>query len=293
MDTMNDTATLEQGQEGGAPTHEQPDPERLAIEAEARRQGWRPKEEYTGHGTWVDAPEFLERGKQFQSILKRENRELKDEIADLKKRQQEAAEVFKEFRTYSEQTRQREYERARRDIIAEREAAVAAGNVEGFNKAQAEIEALDKDHRQPVTPAPDQRADPAPRATAEPPKPHPYVEQWVRENPWFNEDPIANAFAQTVSATIRRQNPDISVQEELAQTRREVAKRFPEHFGNPRREAPGVVSAPHNGATRQIKKGKSYDDLPSDAKAACDRFVKQGLMKQEDYVKDYFLGEEK
>jgi hypothetical protein len=34
--------------------------------------------------------------------------------------------------------------------------------------------------------------------------------------------------------------------------------------------------------------GKSYAALPDDAKKACDRFVKQGLMTKEQYIKDYF-----
>jgi hypothetical protein len=39
---------------------------------------------------------------------------------------------------------------------------------------------------------------------------------------------------------------------------------------------------------KKVSKAETYDNLPADAKAACDDFVKQGFMKREDYVKQYF-----
>ena len=65
----------------------------------------------------------------------------------------------------------------------------------------------------------------------------------------------------------------------------EVRRRFPEKFGNPRREKPNRVEGGGTPSGRSGKKG--YADLPPEAKAACDRFVKQGLMTKEEYVKDF------
>ena len=47
-----------------------------------------------------------------------------------------------------------------------------------------------------------------------------------------------------------------------------------------------VYDAGGNG-TRVVKGKKSYENLPSEAKAACDKFVKQGLMTREEYVKEF------
>ena len=42
------------------------------------------------------------------------------------------------------------------------------------------------------------------------------------------------------------------------------------------------------GSTSRPAKGKkSYESLPAEAKAACDKFVKQGLMTREEYVKEF------
>jgi hypothetical protein len=63
-----------------------------------------------------------------------------------------------------------------------------------------------------------------------------------------------------------------------------VKAKFPDKFENPRRKA-----AMHEGggARGESKRGKSYANLPADAKATCDRFVKKGLMTKEAYVDAY------
>ena len=50
------------------------------------------------------------------------------------------------------------------------------------------------------------------------------------------------------------------------------------------RPSPVDVSTPSRGSTSK----KSYADLPAEAKQACDKFVKQGLLSKDQYVKDYF-----
>ena len=64
-------------------------------------------------------------------------------------------------------------------------------------------------------------------------------------------------------------------------------KEYPDKFGNPRREQASSVAEPGSQAPRP-KKGKTYDDLPPEAKAACDKFVRTiPGYKREDYVKEY------
>ncbi len=66
-----------------------------------------------------------------------------------------------------------------------------------------------------------------------------------------------------------------------------MKQKFPEKFGNPRRSRPSPVEGATSAGGKQ-KKGKSYDDLPPEAKSTCDRYVEQGLMKKDEYVKEYF-----
>jgi hypothetical protein len=70
--------------------------------------------------------------------------------------------------------------------------------------------------------------------------------------------------------------------------REEFGEAFPDAFGAdpaPRQKRPAVDGG---GTRRGPMGGKSYNDLPPEAKAACDKWVKQGLIKSnEDYVKNY------
>jgi hypothetical protein len=49
----------------------------------------------------------------------------------------------------------------------------------------------------------------------------------------------------------------------------------------------GSVDSSSDGRVPTGKKKKGYNDLPAEAKAACDKFVKQKLMTVEQYVNEY------
>jgi hypothetical protein len=67
---------------------------------------------------------------------------------------------------------------------------------------------------------------------------------------------------------------------------RQVKEAQPEKFTNPARKSASVSSS-SDGRSPSTKTKKSYNDLPSEAKQACDKFVKQKLMTQEQYVAEY------
>jgi hypothetical protein len=65
-----------------------------------------------------------------------------------------------------------------------------------------------------------------------------------------------------------------------------LAEEFPNKFG--KKQSPS--SRVESGSGRQSRSGgntQSYDNLPPEAKSACDRFVKQKLMTREQYVADF------
>ena len=65
-----------------------------------------------------------------------------------------------------------------------------------------------------------------------------------------------------------------------------LAEEFPTKFGKKQSPASRVESG--SGRTgRSSGNAQTYDNLPSEAKAACDRFVKQKLMTREQYVADF------
>ena len=66
-----------------------------------------------------------------------------------------------------------------------------------------------------------------------------------------------------------------------------LADTLPEKFGKKRTPNPMDGGSTAGGTNRPTKSKRSYEALPGDAKAACDRFIKQGLMTKEQYLDAY------
>jgi hypothetical protein len=64
---------------------------------------------------------------------------------------------------------------------------------------------------------------------------------------------------------------------------------FPSKFGTKKKVTSNgsPVESGSGRQSRQSPSSKSYENLPPEAKAACDRFVKQKLMTKEQYVSEY------
>lgn len=270
------------------------------VEARARRWGWRPQEEFRGpKDKWVDAREFVERGENDLPILRErlrvaDTREAKRErdVKELTDKVTEMGGVLSEFAEFSRSSEQRAYERARKDLKAEIQEAVADGNVEKFNEKQAELDNLEQTAPKPKASAAAQPAAPAaPAAPATPAKPQisEVVQTWLddKDNDWFHKNAGMSGYATA------RHGENIangmSEAESLRAVSEDVRKTFPSHFENPARKAPGSVtppSPPNN--MRQQKKDKAFEDLPKEAQKQCDRFMKQipGFTREQ-YLKDY------
>jgi len=120
---------------------------------------------------------------------------------------------------------------------------------------------------------------------------HPAFLAWVDQNPWFKSDPErrfeATQVAERVLHDVRmgRMSPV-----EGNAFYAEVDRRLTQP-----KERPGTskVEGSRGGATRSNGQGRSYSDLPAEAKAACDReakrFVKAGGLWKTDaeYRKHY------
>ena len=267
----------------------------LAAENEARRMGWVDKHEFRGDpARWVPAERFLQRGREELPILRERFRSLdqqsevqRRELIEVQRRLQDQTRVLEEFRDHAAASEQRAYARARRELEGKMSNAVANADVGAFNEAKAELDAL--------APQPQQRAPQQPQmqqpvldagTAAE-------IKNWVSENTWFHTDPQLYASATELYGAIERAKPHLTTRQKLAEVRRAVAALNTDHpaFANPRRSAPAAVSTPQ-GAPGGKKNGKSYEDLPADARAACDRFVRTiPNYTKEQYVAQYFSGE--
>jgi len=259
------------------------------AEREARLLGWVPKEEFRGdEGKWRSADEFLERGKEINAFLRRDMEKLHGELS---RRDSELAEIktsVKEFAEFHKQTEERAYKRALAELRKERAEAIR----EGDDDRAADLDDAIDDLRQKKEEI--QPSAQTPKPQAQNPALDPIFVQWTSEESWYGKDKVATQAANALAEDLHERLPALSGRAFLDEVARLVRDELPNRFSSPRTRAPAVAT--ESGNQRPNAGGRSrkqgYDDLPPEAKQACDRFVKQGLIKSaDDYVKEYFDGE--
>lgn len=253
------------------------DDKQAELEAEARKMGWTTKEEFKGDpAKWRPADEFVERGKSMLPIVQAKVRKQESEIAELKQ-------TVKDFQDHLTKTEKNAYEKAMRDLRQERADAIAAGDAEGFDKADQRIEELKAEAHA--------KADK--RQKADEGK-DPVYEEWAGRNKAILDDPDMSEYAEFVGQSLRNKGEKTTGAEFLDLVAEKVKARFPEKFTNPRREA--ATPAVEGRATGSRRSGTAYADMPADARAACDRMAKSfqddkaAAEFKKQYVANYFEG---
>jgi hypothetical protein len=258
------------------------------VVKEAESQGWVPKERFRGNESdWVDADTFVKRGREILPILRKNNENLVKDLNATKeqlKEFREAAEEFKKFQREAYERKANEYEDRIREIKESRAQAISDGDGQ---KVNALDDALDqakedlKEAKQAVKEA-DTVKTPEPASQAMEPE----LQSWLDGNTWFGQDKRMTGIANGIGDSLRLEFPMLKGKAFLDKLDEVLAEEFPNKFGEKKSPASRVES----GAGRQGRGGsnaQSYDNLPADAKAACDKFVKQKLMTKEEYVQSY------
>ena len=263
-------------------------PEASQFESEARAQGWVAAEEFRGsESDWVDAETFVRRGKEIMPILRKNNEKLLKELGEARKIAEEARESAKEFREYQKQ----QFEKKTKDLEGQLEQlkqakrdAITQGD---GDRAIAIDDAMDdlKEQRLEAKEdlkAAEEKAKEVPQFTQDP-----ILNNWMEKNDWFGKDSRMTNIANGVGVTLRQEDPNLAGQAFLDKLDAELQEMFPEKFGKKRTPNP-MEGSPNGTARPSVSSGKkTYNNLPPEAKAACDKFVKQGLMTKEAYVAEY------
>lgn len=237
------------------------------TEARARRQGWHGRESFNGpDDKFVDAETFLAKAESELPVLRERMRAVDKKVAEQDK-------AIKAFVAHNASVEARMYEKAKAEIRAEMREAVRDEDVERFDALEKKADELEK-------------TAPKPPAKAEAEVPEEFV-SWAEKNRWFKTDRVMTEFAITYHDVLLNEKPGMSVQENLSAVTKEVRKRFPEKFENARQgNAPAVEGV--GGAKARTTGGKTYENLPPEAKKACDLFVKSmpGFTRAK-YVQQY------
>lgn len=237
------------------------------FEAEARRVGWVSVEDFKGDPEkHVDAKTFVEKAENNLPLLQKQVRTLNERLEKAEKSARQAADFFSK-------AEQRAYERAVSDIRKQQEEAVESGDLAAHRAASKALDDLEKPSAA------------SPKTEAQPSVSQEEFAEWLADNRWYKDDEAMMIYADTLHAKAEKAGA-VTIAD-----LRDIAEKTKARFKNG--EAEGREVKPRNAVdggntARGERGGKTFNDLPADAKAACDRWVKQGLIKsRDDYVKSY------
>ena len=238
------------------------------YEEEAKSDGWNP--DYVGDNK-VDAKTFVERGEKISGILK-------SKVDRLEQRLNKAEKANVKFGEYHKKTIEKErneYERRIAHLESLRSEAIDNGDGQTFTKIDREIGNIREN--MPIEPQEESYSM------------DPIEAQWLTNNSWYNSDQNMRAYADGVSDIVASEG--YQGQARLDEITRRTKETFPDKFGNPNR---GKEDKTGSGASVDEAPAKkaTYKNLPPEAKAACDEFVKDFGADKDEYVKMYFSEEE-
>jgi len=239
----------EEEHEEGSEEHEGTEEVEEELEEMARKAGWKPKEEWDGKGEWRDAKEFLEKGKEINSFLKKQNDSLLSELRAVKDENKKVLSATERIIKMHEESKKQAVEEALRQFERQRQEAIEEGDYEAVVDIEKEMEK--------VKPKEEEKKDEGPP---------PNFQEWVRDNSWYMNDKKMAARADRIAAEFHQtgrfgeDDPDL-----YALVREEMEARYPSFFSNPNREKKAKVAA-----SKRTPAGgkKSFNSLTKEQKDA-------------------------
>lgn len=261
------------------------------YEKEARLQNWVPLEEFRGpKEDWIDAKDFVERGKQINPILRANNERLLRDLEKTKAQMEELRATTEEFKKFQKDAFDRKAKALQDEIVAlreEKKRAISAGDGAKAVDIDDQIDAL-KEEQVSAKEAAKEAEKPAPKQET---PVDPDLTQWMANNSWYARDRAMAEVANYEADKISRIYPELKGKAFLDKLDEALDQTFnPEKLGRQKKEKPRspVMGASHENTPSRKSGERSFDDLPADAKAAYARFVKQGIkVTKESYVADY------
>lgn len=255
------------------------DPGERNYEQEARAEGWRPLENFKGdQSKWIDAKEFVERGENILPLVKAQNSKLKGELESQKQSLREMRENMENFKLFHEETTQRlqkekkaEYARAESDLKKARTAAREEGDYEKVDEINDSLVDLKEEAKKEEA-----KALKAPTAkTQDEILKDPDYRAWAESNPWFGDDSDPenarkSRLAVAVGQELRAKNPNIKMVAFLEKITEEVEATFGAKKST--REPASKVEGSRRGTGGT---GRSFTDLPSEARKQCEEDIKK------------------
>jgi len=254
--------------------------ENVDIESKASRMGWVSEEDFRGDKEkWITADEFIKRGESQLPIMKERLKKMDGKVVELEGTIAEMKETYRKFKEYHSDSEARQFKKAERLLAERQRAAVESQDMESFDSIEKEREALKKEMDEKNAKFEESNASSIDRAAMT------VFNNWKAENEWYDEDDELQSYAQSISVHIQKTD-GIGGRKLYDEVAKEVKARFPEKFGNKKRNTPNAVVG--DGEHVANNKKHSFSNLPKEAQAECLRFIKEipGFTREE-YVENY------
>lgn len=249
------------------------------VEEKARRMGWVDKDQFKGDpDRWVEANKFVERGENELPIMRERLKHSDANVKKLLSKVNNMEQTFAEFQKYTKENKQKEIDRAIKNLTEKQRVAVEESDTDKFDSLEKEKNDLLQE----------QLSDTTPQANATEQAMNAEIDEWIADgNEWFVNDPELSEYAVSMSSYLVKTKPHLTGRAYYDELKKEVVAKFPDKFGKQQKVVPNIVE----GGTDQSPppKGKrTYANLPADAKATCDKFIATipGFTKEE-YLENY------
>lgn len=245
-----------------------------ALEREARGMGWNPHHK---GDNFITAKDFVDRGKNILPIVQATNERLRGELAEVSAQAASTASQLKAVQASQaalEEGREADLAEARKQervaVKAELARASEAGDHAAVADATDDLTRINAEEAEAKRLAAERIAatgnDSVNGVDRGDRRPAPEVMSWLKANPDFARDPEKIALGNVIGAKLKQEQPELKGAAFLDEVATRVEKRL---GGN------GLPSKVEGGGARWggggNGSGKSYNDLPADAKAVCDR----------------------
>ncbi len=233
---------------------------------DARDMGWKPKDDWHGDPEgWRDAKEFVKRGDEIFGFIKRDRDRLAEKNTRIETDRDDRLRRMESQYIGLLERQKTQHEADIKGIAADQRKAVEEGDTTTYDALTVRREALGAP---PVLPPPSTDA----------------AKEWAQGNTWFYTDPVARAVATATAQRAADSGADVHAQTAAAE--KEVRRRFPELFEQPKATVETGAQPP-----RPKPKVKGVGQLPPEARAGFKECVRLGMYAEGDiekYAKSYW-----
>jgi hypothetical protein len=277
----NKSATAESGDAGGSEKGKEPksgsEKDAPTVESLARELGWIPKEEFKWKpDDYVDAATYILKSKD---VISSKN----THIGTLKTQIKEISNVVNELKVHNDRVYKADVKRLEGELETlrkERKVAISDGDVDKVEEIEKKIGELHADASGTLDTANKKDTAKTPDGSD-----NPKWILWQKDNSWYGTDDDMTKFADKFA-----EKYDGAPFERVLELVREEAERvFPDKFpekdkSESRKTAINPVEPGTRKATSKTRFTKA--DLSASQKAIMGKFVRQGVMSEEEYIKD-------